>query len=101
MAGAVSKAEKIATPDASRHPLLQHFKNPANPTILKATTRPEIWDYRDSAGGNFVVGVSAGGTIIGVSRQIEHQRGRAIQSVAGGLTAPTRRRRRSRRAPNA
>jgi len=49
MSGAVRKSEENAASAPDRYPLLQQFKNPANPAIHEKTMGPEIWD--DTGGG--------------------------------------------------
>jgi cysteine synthase A len=82
MKGAIARAEEIAAADAPRFFMPQQFRNPANPAIHRRTTGPEIWDDTDGKVDVFVSGVGTGGTITGVSRYFEDDRGRALWSVA-------------------
>ena len=61
------------------------FDNPANPEIHFKTTGPEIWNDCDGAIDGLVAGVGTGGTIIGVSRYVKNEAGKAIESVAVAL----------------
>ncbi|QDT16002.1 cysteine synthase A [Alienimonas californiensis] len=80
MKGAISKAQEIA--DESGAFLPQQFENPANPEIHQKTTGPEIWEDTDGKVDIFVAGVGTGGTITGVSRYWEQERGTPLHSVA-------------------
>jgi cysteine synthase len=69
MAGAIAKAEEIAT--RPNHFMPQQFNNPANPEIHRRTTAEEIWN---DTGGNvdiLISGVGTGGTITGVGEVIK------------------------------
>jgi len=64
MAGAVKKAEELATETADSF-IPQQFKNPANPRIHRQTTANEI---RADSGGRvdvFIAGIGTGGTFSG------------------------------------
>ena len=80
MKGAIAKAEELAAkPD---YFMPQQFKNPANPEIHFKTTGPELWE---DTGGNvdiLISGVGTGGTITGVSRYFEKEKGKPLYSVA-------------------
>lgn len=80
MRGAIREAEKIA--EDSSYIMLQQFKNPANPEIHFQTTGPEIWKDTDGNVDVFVAGVGTGGTITGVSRYFELEKGKKLWSVA-------------------
>ncbi len=70
MAGAISKAEELATADP-RYFIPQQFNNPANPEIHRRTTAEEIWQDTDGAADILVGGVGTGGTITGVGEVIK------------------------------
>lgn len=80
MKRAITKAEEIA--QDSNYFLPQQFKNPANPEIHFKTTGPEIWDDTGGEVDIFVSGVGTGGTITGVSRYFEQEKGKPLHSIA-------------------
>lgn len=80
MRGAIREAEKLAEDPTVFMP--QQFKNPANPEIHFRTTGPEIWNATLGNVDVFVSGVGTGGTITGVSRYFEQERGKSLWSVA-------------------
>ena len=80
MKGAISKAAEIAERDGAYLP--QQFENPSNPEIHFKTTGPEIWEDTGGKVDIFVAGVGTGGTITGVSRYWERERGTPLHSVA-------------------
>ena len=80
MRGAIREAEKIAEDPSIFMP--QQFKNPANPDIHFRTTGPEIWNDTNGDVDVLVAGVGTGGTITGVSRYFEHEKGKSLWSVA-------------------
>ncbi len=82
MGGAIARAEEIAKSDPERYVLLHQFNNPANPEIHQKTTGPEIWDATGGKVDVLVAGVGTGGTISGISRYFEKDRGQALHSVA-------------------
>ena len=70
MAGAIRRAEELATSD-SRYLIQQQFKNPANPEIHRRTTAEEIWRDTEGRADILVSGVGTGGTITGVGEVIK------------------------------
>ncbi len=87
MAGAIAKAEEIASQDPARRYMPQQFQNPANPGIHERTTGPELWDATDGRIDALVAGVGTGGTITGVARYFKHTRGVNLYTVAVEPTA--------------
>jgi cysteine synthase len=81
MQGAISRAEELLSSDPKRFVMLQQFKNPANPEIHLRTTGPEIWEDTDGGVDVLVAGIGTGGTITGVSRFIQNEKGKKILSV--------------------
>lgn len=82
MGGAINAAEELAASDPNRYLLLHQFKNPANPAIHQQTTGPEIWDATGGDVDVLVSGVGTGGTITGISRFFEQDKGKQLHSVA-------------------
>ncbi|WP_106478571.1 cysteine synthase A [Phytohalomonas tamaricis] len=82
MKGAVDKAREMRDAEPERYFMPQQFDNPANPEIHFKTTGPELWEATDGDLDVLVAGVGTGGTITGVSRYFEKERGKALYSVA-------------------
>ncbi len=82
MGGAIARAEEIAKSDPDRYVLLHQFNNPANPEIHQKTTGPEIWEATQGQVDVLIAGVGTGGTITGISRYFELDRGQQLHSVA-------------------
>ncbi|MDQ3332232.1 MAG: cysteine synthase A, partial [Planctomycetota bacterium] len=85
MKGAIAKATEMS--QSGEYYMPQQFKNPANPEIHFKTTGPEIWNDTDGKVDILVSGVGTGGTITGVSRYFEKERGKPLHSVAVEPTA--------------
>ncbi len=80
MGGAIGRATELAEqPD---YFMPNQFNNPANPAIHQTTTGPEIWNDTEGDVDIFVAGVGTGGTITGVSRYWEQDKGTPLHSVA-------------------
>lgn len=82
MGGAIAAAEELAASDPNRYILLHQFKNPANPAIHRKTTGPEIWEATNGDVDVLISGVGTGGTITGISRFFELDKGKQLHSVA-------------------
>lgn len=82
MPGAIAKAEEMHAAEPDRFFMPQQFKNPANPSIHRTTTGPEIWDALNGEVDVLVAGVGTGGTISGISHYFKNDKGKQIVSVA-------------------
>ena len=76
----IAKAEELAKSDEYYMP--RQFQNPANPQIHFETTGREIWDDTDGNVDILISGIGTGGTLTGVSRYFEQEKGKPLHSVA-------------------
>ncbi|MDE0837581.1 MAG: cysteine synthase A [Kiritimatiellae bacterium] len=82
MPGAIGAAQQMLDENPDRYFMPNQFKNPANPDVHVKTTGKEIWDATDGKVDVLVSGVGTGGTITGISRYFEQERGQPLLSVA-------------------
>ena len=79
MAGAIAKAEELATQPG--YLMLSQFANPANPAIHRATTGVEIWEDTDGTVDILIGGVGTGGTLSGAGSYLKSRRS-VVQVIA-------------------
>lgn len=80
MKGAIAKANELAASTPGSF-MPSQFSNPANPSVHRRTTGPEIWEDTDGEVAAFVAGVGTGGTVSGVGEYLK-ERNPAIHIVA-------------------
>jgi cysteine synthase A len=75
MAGAVRKAEKLAS--RTRNSFIpQQFRNLANPRVHRETTAVEIWNDTEGKVDVLVAGVGTGGTVTGIAEYVKPKKPR-------------------------
>ena len=70
MKGAIARAAELAAEIPGAF-IPGQFVNPANPSVHRSTTGPEIWADTDGAVDVFVAGVGTGGTVTGVGQYLK------------------------------
>ncbi len=71
MAGAIKKAEELASNLGAAAFVPGQFENPANPQAHEETTGPEIWSDTEGLVDVFVSSVGTGGTLSGTGRYLK------------------------------
>lgn len=87
MQGAIDKAQEIA--EVTENSFIPgQFVNPANPTVHRETTGPEIWEDTEGKVDIFVAGVGTGGTVSGTGEYLKSKNDKIKVVAVEPATSP-------------